>query len=145
MRNRRGFTILELMIVVAIIGILAGIAWPSYQEYLKRSRRAEAQSLMLSIVNKEQQYMLDARAYTDVVGAGGLAIASQGWNCAVNSNKTCQNPYYDITVELAAGPPPTFTVKGTPKAGSGQANDGTLNFVSTGAKSRMVSSVDKGW
>ena len=143
MRNRRGFTILELMIVVAIIGILAGIAWPSYQEYLKRSRRSEAQSLMLNIVNKQQQYMLDARAYTATIGAGGLGIAIQNWTCATD----CTNNYYTVSVTIPSPQtsPPTFTVVGTPKTGSSQVPDGILNFASTGAKSRMVSSVDKGW
>jgi len=145
MRKARGFTLIELMITVVIVAILASVAWPSYQSYLSRSRRSEAQSLMLAIVNKEQQYLLDARQYTDVLGAGGLAIAQQGWNCTLNSSKTCANSYYDITVTLNAGPPPTFTVTGTPKSTSTQNGDGTLNFVSTGAKTRMVSGVDKGW
>lgn len=143
MRGARGFTLIEVMVVVAIIGILAGIAWPSYQEYVKRSRRADTQSLMLRIVNREQQYLLDARQYTDVIGTGGLGIAVQGWDCTVGGNRVCSSSSYDITVTLNAGPPPTFTVVGTPKAG--QTSDGTLNFVSTGAKTRMVGGTDKGW
>jgi type IV pilus assembly protein PilE len=145
MRKARGFTLIELMITVVIVAILASVAWPSYQNYLKRSRRAEAQSLMLAIVNKEQQYLLDARQYTDVLGAGGLAIAQQGWDCTLNTSKTCANAFYDITVTLNAGPPPSFTVAGTPKVASNQNGDGTLTFVSTGGKTRMVSGVDKGW
>jgi len=143
MRSRRGFTLIELMIVVAVIGILATIAWPSYTEYMKRSRRSDAQSLMLSIVNKEQQYLLDARQFTDTVGTGGLGISSQSWDCTASSSKTCSNAYYDITVTLAAGPPPTFTVVGTPKGS--QSGDGTLNYLSTGTKTRMVNGTDKGW
>jgi|SRR5688500_1585772 len=145
MRRAAGFTLIEVMITVAIVAILASIAWPSYQGYLQRSRRSEAQSLMLSIVNKEQQYLLDARQYTDVIGAGGLGIASQGWDCTVNGAKTCSNTFYDVVVTLQAGPPPAFTVTGTPKVSSTQNGDGTLNFASSGVKTRMVSSVDKGW
>ena len=145
MRKASGFTLIELMITVVIVAILASVAWPSYQSYLQRSRRAEAQSLMLAIVNKEQQYLLDARQYTDVLGAGGLAISQQGWDCSLNTARTCANTYYDITVTLNAGPPPTFTVTGTPKAASTQNGDGTLTFASIGGKTRMVGGVDKGW
>jgi type IV pilus assembly protein PilE len=145
MRGAKGFTLIELMITVVIVAILASVAWPSYQTYLQRSRRAEAQALMLSIVNREQQYMLDARQYTDVIGAGGLAIATQGWDCTLNAAKTCGNSFYDVTVTLNAGPPPSFTVAGTPKAASTQNGDGTLNFISTGGKTRVVGGVDKGW
>jgi type IV pilus assembly protein PilE len=145
MRKASGFTLIELMITVVIVAILASVAWPSYQSYLQRSRRAEAQSLMLAIANKEQQYLLDARQYTDVLGAGGLAIVQQSWDCTLNASKTCTNPYYNVTVTLNAGPPPSFTVTGTPIATTSQNADGTLTFVSTGGKTRMVGAVDKGW
>src|SRR5687767_12256586 len=114
MRAARGFTLIEMMITVVIVAILASVAWPSYQSYLQRSRRADAQSLMMSIVSKEQQYLLDARQYTDVLGAGGLAMSLQGWDCTLDTAKTCRSPFYDITVTLTAGPPPGFTVTGTP-------------------------------
>lgn len=145
MQQAKGFTLIELMVTMVVVAILASVAWPSYQSYLQRSRRADAQSLMLSIVNKEQQYLLDARQYTDVLGAGGLAISLQGWDCTLNSSKTCANSFYDITVTLNAGPPPSFTVTGTPKAASTQNGDGTMTFVSTGGKTRIVGGVDKGW
>jgi type IV pilus assembly protein PilE len=138
-----GFTLIELMITVVIVGILASVAWPSYQSYLQRSRRADAQSLMLAIANKQQQYLLDARQYTDVLGAGGLAMAQQSWDCSLDASKTCANTFYNITVTLNAGPPPFFTVTGTPKPA--QTADGTLTFVSNGGRTRMVGGVDKGW
>jgi type IV pilus assembly protein PilE len=143
MRAARGFTLIELMIAVVIVGILAAVAWPSYQAYVQRGKRSEAQQLMLSIVNREQQFLLDARQYTDVLGAGGLGMTSQQWDCTGNANKTCFNPSYDITVTLDAGPPPAFTVTGTPK--SAQTEDGVLTIVSTGQKSRVAGGVDKGW
>jgi type IV pilus assembly protein PilE len=145
MRDAKGFTLIELMIAVVIIAILVSVALPSYQSSMQRGRRSEAQQVMLSIVNKEQQYLLDARQYTDVLGAGGLAITQQGWDCTLNASKTCANTYYDISVTLNAGPPPGFTVTGTPKAAGNQTADGVLTYVSTGAKSRVVGGVDKGW
>lgn len=60
-----GFTLIELMITVAIIGILAGIAYPSYTEFVTRSNRSEAQRELMRLANVEEQGFIDFRAYTD--------------------------------------------------------------------------------
>lgn len=143
MRRMRGFTLIELMMVVAIISILATIAWPSYQDYVRRSKRADAEAVMMSIASKEQQYLLDTRTYTDVLGTGGLRLSPEGYDCTQSANKKCANNFYEITVDVDAGPPLAFTVTAAPKAG--QTPDGTLTLTSAGAKKRMVSGVDKGW
>src|SRR5262252_5859314 len=63
-RSSAGFTLGELMVVVGIVGLLAAIAYPSYASYVKRSNRAFAQQLMLNISNREEHFLLDAKAYT---------------------------------------------------------------------------------
>jgi type IV pilus assembly protein PilE len=138
-----GFTLIELMIVVVIIGIIAAIAYPSYQEYVKRAKRSEAQQFMSEIALKETQYILDARAYTDLLASGGLNMARSGWTC---TDTSCTYPTYTITVTVDnSATPPSYQIIATPVAGTPQATDGVLNLYSTGAKTRMVSSVDKGW
>ena len=65
MKNpHRGFTLIELMVVVAIIGVLAAIAYPSYLQQTKKSRRADAKAALLDLATKEERYMSVNNKYT---------------------------------------------------------------------------------
>jgi type IV pilus assembly protein PilE len=64
MRKKTGFTLLELLIGVAIVGILAGIVYPTYVDSLARGRRAEAMSELVRVANLQEQYYADNRTYT---------------------------------------------------------------------------------
>jgi type IV pilus assembly protein PilE len=68
-RHARGFTLVEMMITVAVVAILAAIAWPSYDGYVRRSKRATAQSALMTIANREQSHLLDLRGYTTSLAA----------------------------------------------------------------------------
>lgn len=122
MKNNKyglGFTLVELMIVVAIVGILASIAIPSYVEYVKKGRRAAAQSHLMEIAQREQQYLLDARTYAASLTTLGITTPTDVAN------------YYTIQVNVADAPPSfaiTATAQGT------QTSDGNLTLDSTGAK-----------
>lgn len=65
MKFVKGFTLVELMITIAIVGILAAVAYPSYTDYVLRSNRSEAQRELLRIANLQEQLFVDSRAYTD--------------------------------------------------------------------------------
>lgn len=68
-RGQRGFSLIELMIVVAILGILAGIAYPSYQDYVRRGVRASAQSYLSDLAQAQELRYQNARAYSNDVRA----------------------------------------------------------------------------
>lgn len=134
MSKARGFTLIEIVITVAIVGILVAIAVPSYQDQLRKGRRAEAQAFMTQIQQKEQQYLLDARTYA----VGATAIADLGL-----ATPTSVSNHYAIAV-AAGATTPSFTITATASS-SAQSADGNLTLTHTGAKTRMVGATDKGW
>lgn len=132
MASVAGFTLIELLIALVVIAILAVIAYPSYESYMVRGRRSQAEQLMSQIASREEEYMLDAHAYTATIGTGGLNVTADGWTCAA----TCANSYYTVSVTTQAGPPPGYTV--TAQAQSSQLSDGALTLSSDGSKSRSA-------
>ena len=122
----RGFTVVELMIAVAVIAILARIAYPSYLDYMKRAYRSAAQSFMLDLANREQQYLLDNRSFIGGASAVSTLIPS-GVPAEVSG-------YYTLTITVTAGPPPTFEVKATPKSGTPVAGETAFTIDQDGTK-----------
>ncbi|WPH23003.1 type IV pilin protein [Variovorax paradoxus] len=124
-RKRNGFTLIELMITVAIIAILASIAYPSYQQYIIRSKRSAAQAQMMDIANRQQQFLLANRSYAtkDALTASGYTLPAE----------VAANYGYTITLQdPTATEVPSFLLTFTP-TGS-QAGDGDLTLDNQGVK-----------
>jgi type IV pilus assembly protein PilE len=126
-RSRQyGFSLVELMIAVAVVAILTRIAYPSYLEYMKRGYRASAQSLMLDLANREQQYLLDNRSFL-----GGSSAVTTLLPSGVPAEVSA---YYTLAITVTAGPPPTFEVKATPKTGTVLAGESAFTIDQDGTK-----------
>lgn len=125
MRRSRGFTLLELMIVVAIILILAAIALPIYSQYGYRARRPDGQNLLLSIANAEERYYATNNKYGLVTDVGYSTDPAPS-----------EKDYYTATVEVTGTSSSAFTAIATPVTGGDQAKDdcGALSITDTGVK-----------
>jgi type IV pilus assembly protein PilE len=117
-----GFTLIELMVTVAIAAILAAIALPSYRQFIIRGKRSAAEAQMMDIANREQQYLLANRVYADTatLTANGYSLPSE-----VGQN-------YSWTVAPGGGTVPSFLITFT--AIGSQASDVQLTLDNQGNK-----------
>lgn len=103
-----GFTLIELMITVAIVGILAAIAYPSYTAQVQKSRRADAQIALMEIAQRQESYFLRNNRYGSLSEIGYSATSPDG--------------YYTLAVTLNTDKS-EFTAQASATSGKAQAHD----------------------
>lgn len=123
MTSSRGFTLIELMITVAVIGVLAAVAYPAYLDQVRKARRAEAQAALLNISARQQQMLLDTRSYAANTATLNVSIPA-----------TVQQTY-TISLTVGAATVPTFTATATPTGAQAADKCGVLSITQTGTKS----------
>jgi len=131
----RGFTLIELMITVAIVAVLATLAFPTYRDHVRKSRRAEAQAFLLSVAARQQQFLVDTRGY-------GVTLAAVGIPTPTNVTTAydvylCTTPSLPCTALTA--PATSFGLVAAPKTDQASERCGTLSIDENGTKTAAVS------
>lgn len=134
-----GFSLIELLITVAIVAILAAIAYPSYQEQIRKSRRADAKSVLLQGAQWMERFYTENNCYskTRLINGDGTVTICGGTAVVLPFTKSPIDggtQYYDIS--LAAVAQNTFTLNAAPTSGTDQTKDKcqTLTLTNTGLK-----------
>jgi len=136
--KNRGFTLIELMITVAIVGILAAIAYPSYQDQIRKSHRTDGKTKLLEVAQRQERYYTDNNTYTTNLTLLGYSSSP------VNSD----NGYYSISAAAATGGVIASSYVLTATRLGSQTSDttcGNLTLSNTGVKSATGTSTAGCW
>ena len=125
----RGFTLIELMIAAAVIGILLAIAVPNYQDYIRKASRSAAQSELIELAAMQEKIFLNSSAYALNVTTAYNGSSTGGLG---RTSGTTQDAKYTLSVTPSAGA--TYTLTATPVAGTSQATDGAISINEAGQR-----------
>jgi type IV pilus assembly protein PilE len=122
-RNMNGFSLIELLVVTAIVGVLGFIAYPSYQDFVRDGKRNAVQSYMMELASQEANFLQDNRAYTDVIADLNITPSTD-----VTAN-------YTVTISIGpATSAPSYLITATPLATGVMSGDGNLTLNHLGVK-----------
>jgi type IV pilus assembly protein PilE len=132
-----GFTLVELLTTMVIVGVLVSIAMPAYTSQTRKSRRTEARTAVLDLAGREERLFSTTNAYSATASDLGYGGGGATFPMDVGSG------YYNVSIAIAAGPPATFTITASPVSGKGQEKDtqcASFTVVQTGKQSALNSS-----
>lgn len=151
--NQLGFTLIEMMVVIAIIGVLAAIAYPSYQGYVERTNRADMMSEMHQIASRIESNKINYKRYDRVPlssvfsstpatdGSANFPVSGSTLYTVIVGTGSLEEADWTTSTDTLGGR--DWTIIATPVAGQRMASDGSLTLDSEGEKCRIIGSVKK--
>lgn len=127
--RNKGFSLIELMIAVVIVGILATIAVPSYQSHIIKASRAAAQTELLELASIQEKIYLNSNAYTP-----NMITAYNGTSAGGLGKTTGLTTDGKYTLAFTGVPAQTYTITATPVAGKSQVGDGNISISENGQR-----------
>jgi type IV pilus assembly protein PilE len=135
--RQTGVTLIELMIVVVVVGILASIAYPSYQQYILRSKRTEGKALLMDIVARQERFYMDRNSYTDDLTALGFSSEAP---------KSAEGNYAaSVAAGASADIETSYEVTVSPQWPGGDPECGDLTLDSRGSQGSTTGSMERCW
>lgn len=119
MRNR-GFTLIELMLVVVVVAILAAVAYPSYEAAVRKSRRADAREALTSLQQAQEKLRGSCRFYAQSIG-GASACGADASATTVGGATTSSNGFYTLSVQGGSASGNSYVLEADPQGA--QASD----------------------
>lgn len=107
---RSGFSLLEVLIAITIVGLLAAISYPSFQNSLIKTRRAEGKTALLDLQQRMERFFLDRNSYTTAT------IGSGNSSTDVLSSNLTENGRYTLQISATSNTPPSYTIQAVPQA-----------------------------
>lgn len=137
-KSAKGFTLIELMIAIAVVGILAAVALPSYQDYIRRGKRADAHALLQNAAFAQERHRLNNSSYatatTQLVGA-----------CSGPTPGTCESQQGNYTLSISDVDAIKFTLTATAATPSQQADSGCTSITYKKDGSTVTTGPSKCW
>ncbi len=139
-KRSSGFTLMELMITVAIIGILAGIAYPSYTDYVIRAKRGDGKAGLLKLQLAQEKYRANCSQYATGIHATTYTCGTGGSYNLIGSTTSPDGLY---TLAIAEGNATTYSLTATPTFTDTKCN--VLSIDQAGTKTVSAGSVADCW
>lgn len=121
----RGITLIELMVVIAVLGIIVSIAYPAYQDQMRKARRSDCHTQLMELASLEERFFTEFGRYTATITAGGLALP----------NNVSDEGFYTAAAVVGGGGQ-TFTLTCTGQGAQAGDGCGNLTIDNTGLEGR---------